>query len=200
MGEKLDVDGYGSYEVEWHLAADLKTLKCMYNVGHGANAKHSCIYCMHTRKKEKVPSGGWSNGVTSCRQDLSPNRDEMDKNINPILPIPLTRVHICTLHAFVRIVDKLVYLSILFAWNKQPQEIAQNSIEAIEKVLSNAGLHGGNVKICKDTKLSRARGNIPSKPSMGEVKARHFIADPIRNLGSGLAKKICTKLFQAQSH
>ena len=22
MGEKLDVDGYGSYEVEWHLAAD----------------------------------------------------------------------------------------------------------------------------------------------------------------------------------
>ena len=79
----------------------------------------------------------------------------MDKNMDPILLIPLTRVHICTLHGFVRIVDKLVYLSILFAWNKRPQEIAQSSVEAIEKVLSNAGLHGGNVKICKDTKLSR---------------------------------------------
>ena len=71
-------------------------------------------------KNKKVPSGGWSNGVTSCRQYLSLNRDEMDKHMDPIFPIPLTRVHICTLHAFVRIVDKLVYLSILFAWNKQP--------------------------------------------------------------------------------
>ena len=43
MWEKLDVEGYGSYEVEWNLEADLKTLKCMYNIGHGANAKHSCI-------------------------------------------------------------------------------------------------------------------------------------------------------------
>ena len=25
-----------------------------------------------------MPSGGWSNGVMSCRQDLSPNKDEME--------------------------------------------------------------------------------------------------------------------------
>ena len=89
-GGKLEVDGYGSYSVEWHLAADLKTLKCMYNVSHGANGKHSCIYCMHTRNKEKLPSGGWSNGIMSCKQDIIPNRDEMDKNMDPIIPIPLT--------------------------------------------------------------------------------------------------------------
>ena len=177
MGEKLDVDGYGSYEVELHLVAYLKTLKCRYNVGHGADANHSCIYCMHTRKKEKVPSGGWSNGVTSCRQELSPNRDEMDKNMDPIFPIPLTRVHICTFHPFVRTVDKLVYLSILFAWNKRPQEIAQSSIEAIEKVLSSVGLHGDKTKICKDTKFLGAQGNVLSKASMGGVKERHFIAN-----------------------
>ena len=51
MGEKLVVDGYGSYEVEGHLSTDLKKLKCMCNFGHGANAKNSCIYYMHTRKK-----------------------------------------------------------------------------------------------------------------------------------------------------
>jgi hypothetical protein len=128
------------------------------------------------KEKEKLSDGGWSNGIMSFQQDIIPNQYEMDKNMDPILPIPLTRVHICTLHAFVRIVDKLVYLSILFAWNKRPQEISQKSIEAIEKVLSNVGLHGGNVKNFKDTKLFGAQGNAPYKPSMGRVKARHFIA------------------------
>ena len=197
MGEKLYVEGYGSYEVEWHLAVDLKTLKCMYNIGHGANAKHSCIYCMHTRKKEKSPSGGWSNGIMSCRQDMPPNRENLDKNIDHILPIPLTRVHICTLHAFVRIIDKLVYLSILSAWNRSPKESAQKSIEEIEKVLSNAGLHGGNVKICKDIKLSGARGNVPCKPSMGGVKACHFIEDSKERLEG--QQKLFGELIDAEN-
>ena len=74
MRGNLYAKGYGSYEFECH---DLKTLKCMYNIGHGGNAKHSCIYCMHTRKKEKLPSGGWSNGIMSCKQDISPNQDDM---------------------------------------------------------------------------------------------------------------------------
>ena len=55
----------------------------------------------------------------------------------------------CTLHAFVRIVDKLVYLSILFSWNKTPQDESKKSIEVIECVLSKASLHGGHVKIEK---------------------------------------------------
>jgi hypothetical protein len=99
----------------------------MYNVGHGANAKHIFIYCMHTRKKEKLPSSGYPNGIMSFQREIIPNRDEMDKNMGPTLHIPLTRVCVCTLHAFVRIVDKLVYLSILFSWNKRSQEIAQKS-------------------------------------------------------------------------
>ena len=60
----------------------------------------------------------------------------------------------CTLHAFVRIDDKLMYLSILFSWNKTPQDESKKSIEAIECVLSKAGLHGGHVKIEKDIKRS----------------------------------------------
>ena len=41
-GEKLIVDGIGDFVVEWHLAGDLKTLKCMYNVSKGANSKTPC--------------------------------------------------------------------------------------------------------------------------------------------------------------
>ena len=170
-GEKLYVEGYGSYFVEWHLAADLKTLKCMYNVSHGANAMYSFLYCMHIKQKDR----SWKGGILSCPQNLPPNRDELDPNIDAVLPIPLIRVHMCTLHAFVRIVDKMVYLSIMFAWNKTPQTESKKSIEAIESVLSKAGLHGGHVKIEKDIKRSGTRGNIPAKPSISGVKARRFL-------------------------
>ena len=73
------------------------------------------------------------------------------------------------LHLFVRIVDKMVYLSILFAWNKTPQAETKKSIEEIERVLSKAGLHGGHVKIEKDIKRLGTRGNLPAKPSMSCV-------------------------------
>ena len=74
-----------------------------------------------------------------------------------------------------RTVDKMVYLSILFAWNKTPQAESKKSIEAIERVLSKAGLHGGNVKIEKYIKRLGTRGNLLENPSMSGVKARRFL-------------------------
>ena len=43
-GEPLEVEGIGSFTVEWHLSADLKTLKSMFGMSGGANAKYPCIY------------------------------------------------------------------------------------------------------------------------------------------------------------
>ena len=125
--------------------------------------------------KKKQKDRSWKGGILSCHQNLPPNHDQLDPNLDAVLPIPLIRVHMCTLHAFVRIVDKMVYLSILFAWNKKPQTESKKSIEAIEHVLSKAGLHGGHVKIEKDIKMSGTRGNLPAKPSMSGVKARRFL-------------------------
>ena len=34
-GKLLHVDRFGDYTVEWHMAGDLKTLKCMYNIPVG---------------------------------------------------------------------------------------------------------------------------------------------------------------------
>jgi len=34
-GQLLDVPGIGSFPIEWHLAADMKTLKCMYGLKWG---------------------------------------------------------------------------------------------------------------------------------------------------------------------
>jgi hypothetical protein len=69
----------------------------------------------------------------------------------------------------------MVYLSILFASNKIPKEESKKLIEAIAQVLSKEGLHRGNVKIEKYIKRSGTRGNLPTKPSMLGVKARHFL-------------------------
>ena len=63
-GEILHVDGYGDFTMEWHLAGDLKTLKCMYCVSNAANAKFPCLYCMHGRTKESSGRNVWDNGTT----------------------------------------------------------------------------------------------------------------------------------------
>ena len=35
-GENLDVDGIGTFDVDWHLGGDLKTIKCMLGCKKGA--------------------------------------------------------------------------------------------------------------------------------------------------------------------
>ena len=72
-GEKLHVDGYGDFIVEWHLAGDLKTLKCMYGVSNAANAKFPCLYCMHGTK-ESSGRNVWDNGIGN---NVAPLRDGM---------------------------------------------------------------------------------------------------------------------------
>ena len=85
-------------------------------------------------------------------------------------------VHICTMHALCRIIEKLVYLYICFAWTMKPKQESEKTIKAIEKVLSHIGLHGGNVKIEEDTKRSTSTSKPPTKPSIGGVKARRFLS------------------------
>lgn len=86
-------------------------------------------------------------------------------------------MHICTLHAEVRIIEKLVYCHILYAWNTKPESSSKEAISRLEDVLSKASLHKGHVKIQKDLKLSGKTGNVPCKPSIGGAKARRFLSN-----------------------
>lgn len=49
-GEKLDVQGLGSFTIDWHLGGDLKTIKCMLGCTQGANTAHPCPWCMRVLK------------------------------------------------------------------------------------------------------------------------------------------------------
>ena len=52
-GQKLVVPDIGEFEVQWHLACDMKTVKCLYGLSHGANAVHSCMYCWQIKAPKK---------------------------------------------------------------------------------------------------------------------------------------------------
>ena len=60
-GQKLVVPGIGSFSVEWHLSADMKTIKCMYGLKHGPSSKMNCIYCEQERNKPVVGNAAISS-------------------------------------------------------------------------------------------------------------------------------------------
>ena len=100
------MDDFYDYKVEWHMVGDLKTLKCMYNISKGALAKSPCLYCMCSAKD--LDRRVWEKAL---------DKHTKDEVFKPVLDIPLSKVHICTLHALCRIIEKLVHLHICFAWD-----------------------------------------------------------------------------------
>ena len=166
----LSIENRGDFQVVWHLAGDLKTLKCLFNCSKGANASSPCLYCMDPATA--LDSKWWRR---------PPNRNRLDVNFRPIFDIPLVNVHICTLHGLCRMIEKLVHLHIGFGWKIKDAAQRKNAITALEKVLSEIGLHGGNVQIVKDMKKSSNEKDVPMKPSIGGVKARRFLSKIIGN-------------------
>jgi len=166
-GQVLEVEGVGSFQVEWHLASDMKTIKALYGLSNGANAKHCCIYCMQEKKKivirtesdailsQKKRTPTWSGGVFASNISSKPvSLGSFPDRWKPIIPIPLERVHICTLHALNRICEKLLHLHFQNVWTVRDKSIQKLAIEDIERILSSTGMHGGQVKIFKDQDLS----------------------------------------------
>ena len=72
---------------------------------------------------------------------------------DPILPFELRNVHICTLHAEIRILDKLLRLHLDYAYSIKPTQLAYDCIEKCEILLSKMGFHGGQVHLKKDPNL-----------------------------------------------
>jgi hypothetical protein len=206
-GEKLPVqfdDGTcEEFEVEWHAAGDLKTLKCCNGVGTGPTSKCVCLFCMHEREKAKVAAVGnkgvvngriWKGGVLNARAPgdfgTAPSRDARDEcgnyindpNWDPVIAIPLSRTHICTMHAENRVVEKLVHLHICKVYNMpsttaSEKESRESRLSAVQQFLGGTmgmRLRGEPFKVEKCPKLSGKYGDTPMKPSFNDVKARSF--------------------------
>lgn len=191
-GQELVVNGVGSFTIEWHLSADMKTIKCMNGLQHGPTSRMTCIYCEQVREKAKPCTadaaqreavirgkGNWQGGLFAPRISAEP----CDANTHPrwkqVLPIPLSRTHMCTLHAQVRIIEKILHLHFMHIWNMQDPGRRVVAIDAMEKSLSAIGVEGGNCQLKKDEKKSGKSGNVVMKPSLsGVVAARLFGPSP----------------------
>jgi hypothetical protein len=183
-GQLLEVPGIGSFTVEWHLAADMKTIKAMYGLKQGPNCPQCCIYCCQTRVKPVVGTVAqattaannrkftWHNGLFSKAVMAEPLGGAATLGRwKPIFDIPLDRVHICVLHALNRIIEKMVHMSFMHVWTIRDKEMQKNAIDEMQKVVSLTGAHGGNVVIFKHAELSGKSNNVPNKPSFGGAHA-----------------------------
>lgn len=136
-------------------ATTTATVKCgKATIGKGNAKSKGTKLEANNISANKQSSMQWFNGILSCDQTIAPNRDTEDKDLKPILNIPLSHVHICSLHARLRILDKLLKLHVNYAWNMELVERREECICALQDVLSSVGLHGGAVTLTKDTKTS----------------------------------------------
>ena len=54
----MHISSLGTFQVEWHLARDLKTLKCMLGGKQGAMTLLPCIYCCHSKVSTTIEGKG----------------------------------------------------------------------------------------------------------------------------------------------
>ena len=93
-----------------------------------------------------------------------------------VLDIPLTRLHICTLHTLCIVVEKLIYFNINFSLKENDKKLHTTTIQKLDKILSSIELCSGNVKIVLDTKQSTSTHEVPIKPSIGGVEYCGFLS------------------------
>jgi len=101
----------------------MKTIKALYGLQSGTNARFCCIYCNQTKNKETVviateaktvadkrPSS-WAGGFFVENILANPMHDVEDlARWHPIFPIPLHHIHICTMHAFNYICEENLHM------------------------------------------------------------------------------------------
>lgn len=160
-GKPLKVDGIGSFTIEWHLSADLKMLKLMFGISGGANTKYPCLYCMSREIRDK----DWTNDVDiekpPSRHLVNLSNYQNNRMIwDSVLLFKLGNVHIYTLHAEIRILDKFLCLHLDYAYSIKPTQLADDCIEKCEILLSKMGFHGGQVHLKKDPNLSGGTSDV----------------------------------------
>jgi hypothetical protein len=146
------------------------------------------MYCWQIKAPKKNLTGAhaeelwkftrlWNGGLFSKSIATKPSRgpnggpDGKGKS-DPILDIPITRVHFCTLHAMFCLVEKIVYMQISYVCIIKDEVQRKEAIEAMEWALSKAGLCGGAVVLQKDPKLSGENTDLPSKLSFNGSKCK----------------------------
>ena len=108
-GQMLHVDEVGDFNVQWHMATDMKTIKAIYGLKSGFGCGMHCIYCEQKCTKATMGTttqactaikarskNTWEGGLFAASTSKEPWDIDFHDRWWPILPIPLSRIHICT--------------------------------------------------------------------------------------------------------
>lgn len=186
--------------LEWSgtFSANMKTIESLHGLASGANATQCCIYCLQKKNKsiittevvaraasqKRTPTwegGLFASGISSKPISLKTSIGRWKH----VLPIPLERVHICTLHAFNCICEKSLHLHFQHVWtNCDKINPNKDAISDIETILSATGMHGGVVKIFKDLELFGFSNRMPNKSSSSGADATKLFPKSSHPTGS----------------
>ena len=89
----LHVEGFGSFNIEWHMSEDLKKLKCTCLEFKQVQMQPTHVHLLHAntpsmdKKKSRKCANNlsvdgmyqWCNGIMTCDQDVAPKQDKIDK-------------------------------------------------------------------------------------------------------------------------
>ncbi|KAK3241632.1 hypothetical protein CYMTET_48621 [Cymbomonas tetramitiformis] len=162
LKQAIYAEGKGYKFVEVWLTPDLKALKGLLGVKSGAGATYPCVCC--DAKKDKFGDLGktWTS-----REDLASICP-----LDPVLPIPLSRIRPCGMHLIHRVDEKICQLIIKLVWSAQnmaqwSQQMRDNNaalLEYFNSPIKDGGLfiNGGHCKIDISAKSgNREPGKIP---------------------------------------
>ncbi len=164
--------------VDVHLAADLKTLHAIYDVHNSPSAHFQNLYdnVHHDNIGEVI------DDILAGKRVYTAAEISLCKDLSQAaLAIPLDKVHFCSMHAEMRLVEHVLNKMINDAWNCTntnggSDRLRVQKLEAITLVLRRLGVYGGKVKIRED--LKRASPNGPShhkKISMNGTMCRTLL-------------------------
>jgi hypothetical protein len=104
----------------------------------------------------------------------SPCGDTAIVQRRPIFDILLDHVHICVLHIWNMIIEKVVHMHFMHVWTIGDVALQKNFIDEMLRVVSLTGAHGRNVVLFKDQDLYRKANNIPNRPLLVVRMQRNY--------------------------
>jgi hypothetical protein len=140
----------GEFDLEFHLGCDYKCIKALYNDGtdntvqDGPCATYFCAY-------------GHCN-ICDIHKDKKGRDRTADEVAGSVLGIEMDRVHLCTLHGEMRLVEKLLHNHLQYVWTYKGRSSIQKSerMEEMKAFLSSElGVH--SYKMEEDPK---AKGKV----------------------------------------
>jgi hypothetical protein len=152
--------GLPPMRVEFHLACDLKTLFACYKISNGANAKIQGLFdAVELKDRPEVIKAVLAGTYQKVMQEME-TAQALD---DAVFGIPVSRVHFCSLHCRMRLVEYFVNKLVSDVWSQvglSGTDLAsrQEKLRDLEDELQRVGLYGGNVEIREDKKRSTKNG------------------------------------------